>query len=561
VASLLQLAFAGCAGPDPAAPVVVADFPVAAADAPDAPDVSPLRDAAAEAAIPLDAAGPTDAPTDADAAAVDAGVAACAFGAPCPSGSQCYTTACLPFVPMGGRCEIGDLLAHPCEFRSDCAPDASGVHHCVPYGTEGAFCHRSSIGSGTADCDAGLACVLEVSGVSGYYRCRPGLRAGELCAGSSLRCPTDRSCCGAGTTCQPVNGTDRCVATPPDGAAGGACLRQPETPDGVATRCPDGLQCTANHLTEPNAALCVRVVPVGSDCAGAGVGCGPDASCIVSAGAARCVAHGAPGGRCRAAAPFCDAGVRCDTPSGWGVCRSVVALGGECDAAALASVCAEGLSCTTADPTEPGRCVAPGTAAGADCRASAPACDGALRCSNFSRYRSTCRVEAAVGDPCDLGAIRTLCPDGSRCVPAAGVRDGVAVAVCAPSVPEVEPNDVPTTAGASVARSTLYRGALSASDPRDCFAVSVAEGGSLYVEVAPAGLLVSLFDPMGAEIGRWVPSGDGGGGALFNSARLRPEALGVLRAMRAGAYVACVSSPATPAVTYLLALGVLAAGS
>ncbi|MDB4932867.1 MAG: hypothetical protein JWM10_5351, partial [Myxococcaceae bacterium] len=128
-----------------------------------------------------------------------------------------------------------------------------------------------------------------------------------------------------------------------------------------------------------------------------------------------------------------------------------------------------------------------------------------------------------------------------------------------PSAPEAEPNDSPSAPGAPIARPTLFRGALSAADPRDCFAVSVVGGASLYLELAPAGLTVCLFDPAGAEIGRWLPRGEGGGGALANSARLRPEALGVLRDLRAGAYVACVSAPMTPAATYLLALGVLPA--
>jgi hypothetical protein len=502
IASVLFVAV-GCA--EPAAPI---------GDVPGANAVPTGRDAAAsEVVTPVDG-GPevgadvtrtADTPDAADAPPL----APCAFGAPCPAGSQCYTTGCVPAIPAGGRCEPRDLTAHPCAFGNDCAPDASGVDHCTPAGAEGSYCNRSTVAPPVNDCDPGLACHLDPSG---YYRCRPGLRVGELCADALDPCPTVGSCCGASTSCLPVNGTARCVVTPADGAIRGAC----------------------------------------------GVGCDAGATCVTTGATARCVAAGAAGGRCRATAPACDDGAQCDTPLGAGVCRRRLARGEACEASAATAVCADGLACTTADSTEAGECAPPGAVAGADCRAAEPSCDGALRCSNFSRYRSTCRVIARVGDACDLGGVRTLCPDGTRCVPATGLRGDVAIATCTPSTPEAEPNDAPDAPGAAVARSVLYRGALSPTDARDCFAVTATAGASLYVETVPSRLTVSLFDPAGAEVGRWVSRG--GFGPLADTARLRPEELGVLRGLRAGTHVVCVSSPALPVATYTLALGVLPPG-
>ncbi len=483
-------------------------------------------------------------------ASVDAG--RCGPDNPCPVGTQCYSTGCLPATPLGGRCEPRDIY-HPCVFGADCAPDAAGVYSCVPSGSEGSYCNRSTVWPVYNECNAGLACVLEVSGVSGYYRCRPGLRPDDFCGDSYERCPVQGNCCGRGSTCQSVGGTLRCVVTPAAGTAGGTCLVAPPTPDGGVTTCPIGLTCTSSFFTEPQSAFCVRTVALGAECGVPGVGCPAGAECVESGGALRCVPTGSIGARCRDTSPACDEGLECNFPSGSGVCRRRVARGGACDATLRTTACAVEDGCTSADFTEPGQCAAPGTVAGADCRGTEPRCDGALECSNFSRYRSTCRVVASVGSACDLGGIRTLCPDATRCVP----TTASSTPTCMSAVAEVEPNDAPAAPMAAVARSTLYAGAVSTSDPQDCYAVTVRAGESLYLETVARGLRLSLHGPSGTELGRWVVSGEGGAGPLAGSARLRPETVSVLRELGAGTYAVCMGSRGGAAMSYQLAIGVI----
>lgn len=561
--ALLFAGIVGCADPPadpPSVDAAAVDVPVAVDVAVDTQvavtdvvTVDAAVDVAADVATAEDRPAPfADARANADASPY---AGPCSPTSPCSEGFQCYSEGCLPATPRGGRCEPRDIY-HPCMFGLDCAPDAAGVHHCIPTGSEGSYCNRSTVAPYYNDCDEGLACYLEVSGVSGYYRCRPGLRVGEFCADTVGRCPAHESCCGRGSTCQSVDGTPRCVATPAAGTAGGVCIRIPTTPDGRSTMCPAGLECSSPFFTEPQSAFCVRAVPVGAACATADVRCVAGAQCVQGVDGYRCVPIGSIGASCRPSSPTCDTGLACEFPSGSGICRRAVPRGETCDATSRTTVCAEGDSCTTVEVTEPGRCVAPGTAPGADCRPSEPQCDGALRCSNFSRYRSTCRVVAAVGDACDLGGIRTLCPDATRCVPTTGSLLGGA-STCVTSVTETEPNDTPAAPVAATGRSTLYRGALTATDRQDCYAVTVRDGASLYLETVATGLRVSLYASSGAELGRWVPSNDGGHGPLAGSARLRPETVGALRDLRAGTYAVCLGPYGAATPSYQLAIGVL----
>jgi hypothetical protein len=204
--------------------------------------------------------------------------------------------------------------------------------------------------------------------------------------------------------------------------------------------------------------------------------------------------------------------------------------------------------------------VAPGTAAGADCRTSGDACDGALQCSTFSRYRRTCRAVVRVGEPCDLGGMRTLCPQSTRCVPTSVTAEGGATAVCTASVTEVEPNERTVTARDALTRSTLFAASLSAEDAEDCYALRAAAGSALYVE-ATASLVVQLFRANGDELGRWTLSVTAWDGPLSGSARLEPAAIGALRDLRAGDYLLCVRAaeevPARTTLRYDLALGLL----
>ncbi len=496
---------------------------------------SPLADAVAEASVDAGRCGPDN---------------------PCPVGTQCYSTGCLPATPLGGRCEPRDIN-RPCVFGADCAPDAAGLYSCVRSGSEGSYCNRSTVAPVHNECDYGLACHLEVSGVSGYYRCRPGLRPDDFCGDSYERCPVQGNCCGRGSSCQSVDGTLRCVVTPAAGTAGGTCLVAPPTPDGGVTTCPIGLTCTSTFFTAPESAFCVRTVALGAECGVPGVGCPAGAECAEGVGSSRCVATGSIGARCRDTSPACDDGLECNFPSGSGICRRRVARGGACDATLRTTACAEeGDGCTSADFTEPGQCAAPGTVAGADCRGAEPRCDGTLECSNFSRYRSTCRVVASVGSACDLGGIRTLCPDATRCVP----TTGSSTPTCMAAVDEVEPNNAPAAPMAAVARSTLYAGAVSTTDPQDCYAVTVRAGESLYLETVPSGLRLSFHAPSGVELGRWITSDDGSGGPLRGSARLRPERVGALRELAAGTYAACIVARGADARSYQLAIGVLPPG-
>ncbi|MFO0603585.1 MAG: hypothetical protein U0324_10450 [Polyangiales bacterium] len=515
----------------PAAPddVNVADARVTPGDA--------SADTSADATSPDAPLDVTDAPAaDApDDVAVDVSDDAPACGPPaydCPAGYRCVgpsTVRCVRTAAVGEPCRDG-LNPVYCAPGASCEPAADG-RRCAAYGTRFGMCRNTDC---SGRCDPGLGCDTTT-------HCTAGLAVGELCGGVD-------EFCNEGASCQDVNGTRRCVT---DGAAGGYC--HDDRSCGAGLRC-SGVNSGAAVGCNRAYFHCVSGLQPGEPCDPAGDVCPAGTRCLTSRGAPTCAAapDGAPGGRCRGEAQECDEGAACD---GWRCVRRV-ARGAACDPTRATSVCADGDTCDAAHPADGARCVAPGTAPGADCRGSGAPCDGALQCSSFSRYRRTCFEPARAGDPCDLGAVRTLCPAPTRCVPTTVTAEGRAVAACATPAPEAEPNDRAAAPRAVLTRSALYDASLSADDPEDCHAVRVAEGGALYVE-ATALLEASLFRASGVEVGRWTLRTSTWDGPLAGSARLDPGAVGVLRGLAAGDYVLCVREPAGRAVRYALAIGVL----
>lgn len=278
-------------------------------------------------------------------------------------------------------------------------------------------------------------------------------------------------------------------------------------------------------------------------------------------GIRQCATPGSVGTACRAEAPRCDTGLECDTPIG-GASRCVrrVARGMACDPTRVTTVCAtEGDDCDADDGLDTGQCVAPGAAPDSTCRGTEPRCEGSLVCSNLSRYRPTCRQLAAVGDVCDVGAVRVACPTGTRCVPARAMVGGVLRATCTAPEMETEPNEHTVVGRTPIERSMLSSGSLSMTDREDCQPVRLVAGASLYLEVNPAGPILSLFNAAGTELGRWTGESAFGGTPLSGLARVLPSEHPMLRAMAAGDYSVCVRAraPSTTPVVYQLAIGVI----
>lgn len=533
-----------------------------AADVP--PDTSPTADASAADAAPADAP-PVDVPaadipaTDAgavdggafdavtasdapaDASPADAGSIPCGSDFSCPGGYRCVglsTTRCVRAAALGEPCRNGLADAIYCTPGASCEP-VRGVDRCVAYGMEHGVCRNTD---GCAPrCEPGLGCDVST-------HCRPGLALGELCGGVEYLC-------NEGSACRDVNGTRRCVA---DGAAGGYCR--------VGRLCDAGLLCQGTNSGSATGCnreyfRCMVGLQAGESCEPTGAPCGAGTTCMMSFGAMRCAARadGTVGGRCRYDAPRCDGEAVCDD-RGW-QCVRRVARGMPCDPTGATTDCADGDTCDAEHPADGGRCVAAGTAPGAECRMSAPACDGELQCSTFSRYRRTCRSVARAGDPCDLGAIRTLCPSATRCVPATAVSEGAAIATCTAPVPETEPNERSARTRSVVERSVLFQASLSADDAEDCHVMRMPARSSLYVETSLT-LVARLFRSSGTEIGRWTLGSVAWDGPLSGSARLDPAAVGVLRDLVADDYLLCVREPddsraRRAPVGYTLAIGVL----
>nr|MBK7067442.1 hypothetical protein [Deltaproteobacteria bacterium] len=507
----------------------------------DAPalDASSVDAPALDASV-VDASTAPDVPVDTPQ--TDSAAFPCGLNFTCPSGYRCVglsTTSCVRAAAVGEPCRNGPADAIYCIPGATCEPVRGEPLRRV---WDGLRVCRNTDGC-SPKCDPGLGCDPGT-------HCRPGLALGELCGGAG-------DFCNDGSSCQDVNGTSRCIA---DGAAGGYCR--------VGRLCDAGLLCQGSNSGSASGCnreyfRCSPGLLLGEVCEPTGVPCGAGTTCQMSYGAMRCVAHpdGTPGGRCRAESPRCDAEAVCDD-RGWR-CLRRVPRGMPCDPTGGTTACAEGDTCDAEHLADGGRCVAAGTAPGADCRASEPPCDGELQCSTFSRYRRTCRTLARAGDRCDLGGVRTVCPSPTRCVPATAFSLGAAISTCTAPIPETEPNDRSVRTRALVERSVLFQSSLSTDDPEDCHAVRMPAGSSLYVETSVS-LVARLFRSSGVEIGRWTLRSASPGGPLAASARLDPAAIGVLRDLAADDYLLCLrergdSMPRPSSVDYTLAIGVLPA--
>lgn len=496
---------------------------------------TPAVDAPAKDAPPRDAVVARDASVDATPA--DADEPTC--GPPnytCPVGYRCVGLSTV-------RCVRTAALGEPCRNSADnpiyCPPGATcetidGVARCAAIGTLNGLCQNSS--ACMALCPPGLGCDRST-------HCRPGLAPGDLCGG-------DTDFCNEGASCIFTDGTARCVA---DGTEGGFCWRD--------HRCDAGLSCRGANTGGCNTGYrCVAGVPLGEVCTPTGERCVEGATCTMSQGTMRCLgrADGTLGGRCRAEPPRCDAGGECDD-RGW-LCVRRVSRGMACEPAGGTTVCIDGDTCSAEHRADNGRCVAAGTAPGADCRTSGTPCDGELRCSDFSRYRRTCRTVARVGDPCDLGAVGTLCPATTRCLPTTVNAQGTATAICATPTPETEPNERSVARRTPIERPVLLQSSFAVGDVEDCHTLRMPAGSALYVETTQS-LVARLFRASGIEVGRWTLAPVAWGGPLGGSARLDPASIGVLRDLAAGDYLLCLHPPVgatrTAPVDYLLGVGIL----
>ena len=519
--------------PSPSVDASVRDASTVDAQVRDAPAIE-----VATPDAPADAAADATADAPADAPAADADGPACgppSYG--CPTGYRCVglsTLRCVRTAALGEPCRNGGDAPIYCPPSATCEP-VDGVARCVTIGTLNGLCQNSS--ACMALCAPGLGCDRST-------HCRPGLSPGDLCGG-------DRDFCNEGSSCITTDGTARCVA---DGALGGFCWRD--------HRCDAGLNCYGGSTGGCNTGFrCTAGLPYGEICTAAGEPCATGLTCALSAGAMRCVAasDGAPGGRCRPASPRCDEGAECDD-RGW-LCVRRVARGAICEPSGGATVCVDGDTCTTEHRADLGRCAAAGTAPGADCRTSATPCDGVLQCSDFSRYRRTCRTIARAGDACDLGAIATLCPATTRCLPTTVTAEGTATAICATPTPETEPNERTVTGRAPIERSVLVQSSFAVGDTEDCHTLRMPAGSALYVE-STLPVVAQLFRASGVEVGRWTLTAVSWGGPLGGSARLDPASIAALRDLAADDYLLCVRPTGDTAMRavpaeYLLGLGIL----
>ncbi|MCB9519438.1 MAG: hypothetical protein H6699_01015 [Myxococcales bacterium] len=467
-----------------------------------------------------------------DAVDVDPGPPLCVFEG-CPAGFECFTVGCLPVIAVGDPCSR-EAGAVQCAARSACLQTEAG-DRCVPHGVEGGYCRgygpRPSYECRQDPvCDPGLGCDRTPHS---YGECRPGLPVGSLCGAPGDLCVSD-------TTCADLGGTMRCLA---DGAEGGTC----RTPTADTPSCDGTLVCAQyQYDCVRGYDRCVRRVAAGESCASTTVKCDIGLSCISTSAGAICAADGAPGGQCRPGESPCDEGAYCISSfSGAGpLCRRPLVSGDVCDPTGASTACPGGETCNADSPLDPAVCVAAGTAPGASCRADEPRCEAPLTCSDFSRYRQSCRDVGDAGDPCDLGALRTVCVDGTTCAPVRRGDSATYESVCVAAAPEQEPNGRDDTVLATTATAT-YAATWSGPEDEDCFAVTLGAPADLWLELAADAFrsttpVASLWDATGEELGRWALYPNSGGHPLAGKARLDAQAVPLLAGRAAGEYRVCL---------------------
>lgn len=493
------------------------------------------------------------APLDADAT-IDAADAEDTIGfpecveVPCPDGYECFTEGCLPVIAPGERC--GDALGVMCARGSTCTT-FEPEPRCVPDGTLGGFCRYGFGGEcvlGGYACDAGLACdtTLWSSGL-----CVPGLVAGDLCGGPGDLCPAD-------APCALDDGVPRCMAA---GSAGGGCVGASGTQPLLGS-CDEGLVCDqANSECVRRGDRCRRAALPGAACDDEAVLCVPGEQCVDTLNGRVCAPDGTAGSDCSTTGAACGDGLVCgSTTRGLLSCATTAELGQACDGQGRFARCGAGLSCTSDHPADRGVCVAAGTVAGADCRVDAPRCDDDLVCSDFSRYRQTCRRVATIGEACDLGALATTCAEGSRCAPVGRRDDGTTVAECIGVVDEREPNGR-LDPGTALASSAVIAAGLGGGETTDCAHITVGTDQALFVELWDPAFdythpkVVRLWHG-DEELGRWSLLNRAAHGPLGDTVRLEPDGVPMFRSLEAGEMTLCVEYAGPDPVDYTLTIGV-----
>jgi hypothetical protein len=246
-------------------------------------------------------------------------------------------------------------------------------------------------------------------------------------------------------------------------------------------------------------------------------------------------------------------------------------------------VCAAGSLCVGATAMNSGVCTADGTAPGAACRTAAPFCDGAFSCSVATpsmAARGICRRSAAPGEACGPTATCSMmgfCPNLAT-TPAVAGDAGVSADAGAPvtarycTLPtmEAEPNNTPAAPQAAVTRTTIFRGAITPGTDRDCFAVTVPAGATLFAETTDAQGTCDLGDGEDTVINIYR---DGTAAPIATNddismdvlcSRLDGRTNPALLRVSAGTYTVCVSpytemgeTEGTPIPAYYLTVGVI----
>jgi hypothetical protein len=470
-------------------------------------------------------------------AAVTAGtpvyIVVAGYGSTSTGAFELTVTEVVPLM-AGAACDPRTSATQLCATGLTCIATAGSttMGTCVADGAAGGRCRAMGMA-----CDAMLACSGSAS--SAASRCRAAVPVGGACdpTGAASVCPT-------GSACLSMGAATVCLA---DGSVGGRCRM-------TGTACDAGAGCSAAPGSA--AARCQATVAVGAACDPARVAnvCATASHCALVMDRWTCVADGARGGYCRTA-PACDASLTCVTGYDFDLCRATVPAGGACDASEATTVCASGTSCVAAAGEATGVCTAAGTVAGAECRSSRR-CDSGLTCSAIGQV-GWCRTAAAVGAACDRTGRYNTCASGSSCAPTMG-----AAGACVARIEETEPNDTPATASPTITESTVFHGAVEAGG-RDCVAVTVPMGASLFVEVQLPGTAtcpftgpdpyVEVYNPAGALIAVEDDSPGRGRCSLLDPL-FHPE----VRDLPAGRYAVCLREYGTPALSnYQLTVGLV----